>query len=123
MNTEKGTAATGGNLPGPPPLSRKERRKAERLAEKARPRGKCPFPGCGTIFLIEKDKPNACPRHRELIADVLFILDHTTIPAPGDKLPESEMTGPTILVPKPGMSNQAIKEAAEAAKGKGVLKP
>lgn len=119
MNTEKGTAATGGNEPGPPTLSRKERRAAERQAAKDRPRGKCTFPDCGTIYLIEEGKPNACPFHRKMIREVLFILDHVKVPAPVEE-PKEEEAGTAILVPKPGMADQAIKEAAEAAKRKGV---
>ena len=123
MNTEKGTAATGGNEPGPPPLSRKERRAAERLAERNRPRGKCPFPDCGSIFLIEEGKPNACPFHRKLINDVIYIHNRIQTPPPVEEAEASAEGEPLLYVPKPGMSNQAIKEAAETAKRKGVLKP
>ena len=127
MNTEKGTAPTGEGLPQPPPLPRKIRRQLEREAEKNRPRATCPFPGCGSIFVIDKEKPNACPRHRELIGDVVFIMNR--VAGKPDVQEEAEAKGPAtekgpaFYVPKPGMSNQAIKEAVEAAKGKGVQRP
>ena len=75
---------------------------------KGEPLFRCPFPNCGAIFAKEPGKPDTCLRHRALIEDVMFILDHIT-------KRESEEKGPVILVPKPGMSNQAIKQAAEEA--------
>ena len=121
MNTEPGTAETGGKESGPPPLSRKQRRQMGRQAANARPRGKCPFPGCGKIFYIDEGKPGACPRHRELIADVVFIMNRTSGKSDAQEEAEGSATdqGPALFIPKPGMSNQAIKEAAEAAKGQG----
>lgn len=70
----------------------------------------CPFPDCRKPFTPEDGKPNVCNEHRKLIADVLFILDNTTSVQKHDEEPK-------LFVPKPGMSNQAIKQAAEAAKG------
>ena len=117
MNTEKGTAPTGANESGPPEMNRKQRRQMAHLAKKYRPRGKCPFPGCGHTFFQEDGQPNACPDHRKLIADVLYIVNHT-------KTGEPEAVGgkdgkPTIYVPKPGVSMRTleIELAAEAAKG------
>lgn len=81
---------------------------------KGEPLFRCPFPNCGQIFAKEPGKPETCLKHRALIADVMYILDHT-------KPPEIEQgpavgQGPKILVPKPGMSNQAIEEAARASR-------
>jgi len=100
-----------------PEMNRKQRRRMDKLAKKYRPRGKCPFPGCGHTFFAEPDKPNACDEHRKLIGDVVFILNHT-------KTGEPEAVGgkdgkPTIYVPKPGVSMRTLEMeiAAEAAKG------
>jgi len=100
-------------------VSKKDReRKAAKEAEKeARRHGNetryaCPFPGCGRAFWKEEGKPNACNDHRKLINDVMFIMDHTTTRAKVE-----EEGDPKIFVPKPGMSNLAIKQAAEVAKG------
>ena len=118
MNNEPGTAATGANQPGIEHIPRKVRRAMERQAANNRPKGKCPFPDCGSIFLIEEGKPNACPFHRILINDVIYIHNRIQTPPPVEEAegPATE-EGTTLYVPKPGMSNQAIKEAAEAAKG------
>lgn len=86
---------------------------------KGEPLFRCPFPDCGQIFAKEPGKPETCLKHRKLIADVMFILDHTK---PPEKVEEPEEDGPKLFIPRPGMSIQAIQQAAEAAK-KGVSKP
>ena len=101
----------------PPEMNRKQRRQMARLAKKYRPRGKCSFPYCGKTFFLEEGQPNACPDHRKLIGDVIFIMNHL-------KTGESEAVGgkdgkPVIYVPKPGVSMRTLETelAAEAAKG------
>jgi len=103
----------------PPEMNRKQRRQMEHLAKKYRPRGKCPFPGCGKTFFVEEGKPNACPRHRELITDVVFIMNRTSGKPAVDGKVKGPTTdeGPLLYIPRPGMMDQAIKEAANAAKG------
>lgn len=85
--------------------------------EKEEPRFICPFPDCVKTFWKEPGKPDACGPHRQLIADVVFIIEHLkTGPKPvGD-------TGPVLLVPKPGMTDQAIQEAKEIEQ-RGKKKP
>lgn len=99
------------NQSTPPAITRKVRRAIQRQALKNRPRGKCPFPDCVKIFVQEEGKPNACNEHRKLIADVLFVINHTTPPEAGS---DKE---PILFVPKPGMSDQAIQEALKKSKG------
>lgn len=55
----------------------------------------CPFPGCGRRFVKLSNQPECCPKHRALIADVGFILEHVKIPAPvpGTTGPASTNTG------------------------------
>ena len=91
-----------------PEMNRKQRRRMEKLAKKYRPRGKCSFPGCGHTFFQEEGQPNACPDHRKLIADVMFILDHLKT---AESTEETGTAGPKLFIPKPGMSKQAIEEA------------
>lgn len=38
---------------------------------------RCPFPNCGAIYAKTLGQPDVCLKHRQLIADVMFILDHT----------------------------------------------
>ena len=104
--------------PGKPPeMNRKQRRQMARLAKKYRPRGKCPFPGCGHTFFQETGQPNACDVHRKLIADVIFIMNHLKTGEP--EAVAGKDGKPTIYVPKPGVSMREIEIelAAEAAKG------
>jgi len=67
----------------------------------------CPFPDCGKTFWKEPGKPDACPAHRQLIADVVHILNHLK--------PKSEgaVEGPSLLIPRPGMEGKAIQEALD----------
>jgi len=118
MNNEPVSAANA-KIETRPPLPRKVRRQMERQATKNRLRGKCPFPNCGKIFFLEEGKPDACPRHRELITDVVFIMNHVggKPDVQGKAKEPATDQGPALFIPKPGMSNQAIKEAAKAAKG------
>ena len=102
------------NESGPPEMNRKQRRQMAHLAKKYQPRGKCSFPGCGHTFCQEPGQPNACPDHRKLIADVVFILDHLKTP---EAIEETEAGEPKLYIPKPGMSNQAIQEALKNPKG------
>ena len=81
---------------------------------KREPLFRCPFPGCGAIFAKEPGKPETCLKHRTLISDVLFILDHTRQPEP---VQEPADQGPKILVPKPGMADQAIAEELKRTGG------
>jgi len=81
---------------------------------KGEPLLRCPFPNCGAIFVKKPGEPETCLRHRTLISDVMFIMDHVSV---ADGAPEKEATGPKLFIPKPGMSNRAIEEAARAAKG------
>lgn len=74
---------------------------------------RCPFPNCGAIFAKELGQPETCLKHRKLIADVMFILDHTSRP---EAIEEAEPTGSKLFIPKPGMSNRAIKEVARVTK-------
>ena len=76
---------------------------------------RCPFPNCGSIFAKESGKPETCLKHRALIADVMFILDHTKTPEAGPGIEKEKW--PVLLVPKPGMSDQAIEEALKNQKG------
>lgn len=75
---------------------------------------RCGFPNCGSIFAKEPGKPNACIRHRQLIEDVLFILNH--LGQPEEEKPQGPATdqGPLLFVPKPGMADLAIEEAKRA---------
>lgn len=77
---------------------------------KGEPLFRCPFPNCGAIFAKEPGKPDACLRHRNLIGDVLFILDHLKKP---EEVQQAE--GSKLFIPKPGMSNKAIEEAKASA--------
>jgi len=114
MDNKEPTTAEPGKQPE---MNRKQRRQMDRLAKKYRPRGKCPFPGCGHTFFQEQGKPNACDVHRKLIGDVVFILNHL------DKDKAKEVGGqdgkPKLYVPKPGVSMRTLEMeiAAEAAKG------
>ena len=74
---------------------------------------RCPFPNCGAIFAKEPGKPETCLKHRALIADVMFIMNHMKTPEAGP-----EESGPKIFVPKPGMSSQAIEEALKPKGGR-----
>jgi len=123
MNNESGTAPTNNQPGGPLQMNRKQRRIIERQIANDRPRGTCPFPDCGKTFFLEEGKPNACPFHRKLIADVIYIHNRIQTPPPVEGPKGEEEKGPILLVPKPGMADQAIKEAAEAAKRKGETKP
>jgi len=84
---------------------------------KREPLFRCPFPGCGQIFAKEPGKPETCLKHRALIADVLYILDHTKPPEVVEEGPPTEK-GPLLYVPKPGMADKAIEEARKAQGGK-----
>lgn len=90
----------------------------ERQAHGNEPKYHCPFPNCPGTFWKEQGKPDACPRHRQLIADVIFILDRTHKRNEGPPGNPPQDDGPKIYIPKPGMSDQAIREARQAA-GKG----
>ena len=99
---------------------KQERREAKQSEKDQRTHGNearfhCPFPGCGKIFWNEPGKPNVCPDHRKLIADVMFILDHTKTPA---AVQEPTENGPKIFIPKPGMADQAIAEELKRKGGK-----
>ena len=83
------------------------------LNSKREPLFRCPFPNCGAIFAKEEGQPEVCLKHRALINDVTFILDHLKTPEP---VQETE-TGPKLFIPKPGMADQAIKEALKNQKG------
>ena len=37
----------------------------------------CPFPNCGKTFWKADGEANCCPYHRQLIKDVLYILNKT----------------------------------------------
>ena len=76
---------------------------------------RCPFPNCGAIFAKEPWKPETCLKHRALIADVMFILDHLKKPETADAVGPQD--GPKIFVPKPGMADKAIEEARRAGRG------
>lgn len=78
--------------------------------EKDEERFLCKFPDCTKTFVKEPGKPDACPAHRQLIADVVYILNHLG-GKPGPEPEESK--GPLLFIPKPGMSNKAIREAIE----------
>ncbi len=83
---------------------------------KGEPLFRCPFPNCGAIFAKEPGKSETCLKHRTLIADVMFILDHTKPPEVVQEPADEE--GPKLFIPKPGMADQAIKEARQAQRGK-----
>lgn len=96
---------------------KQERREAKAAAKEARrhgdePRYHCPFPGCGKTFFKVEGEPSVCPTHRQMIKDVVFILQHLKDPAAADG-PATDQ-GPTLFIPKPGMENQAIREALKA---------
>ena len=80
----------------------------------------CPFPNCRSIFAKAPGLPDCCDKHRQFIADIYFFQEHVhrakpSTPPPGSVLAKKEGV---ILIPKPGMAAQAIKEAAaNAAKG------
>ena len=82
---------------------------------KGEPLFRCPFPNCGQIFAKEPGTPETCLQHRTLIADVMFILDHTKTPETVEG-PAADQ-GPKLFIPKPGMGDQAIKEARQAQRG------
>ena len=84
----------------------------QRFNPKGEPLFRCPFPNCGSIFAKEPGKPETCIKHRTLIADVVYIVDHLKTPEA-----EPEESGPKIFVPPPGMSDQAIQEAIKSSKG------
>ena len=67
----------------------------------------CPFPNCRAIFAKELNQPETCLKHRALIYDVQFILDHIKQGPPEDKPTEEDK--PVLLIPKPGMGDQAIQ--------------
>jgi len=72
---------------------------------------KCPFPNCFRTFEKEEGKEDLCNHHRQFVSDLLFVLSRL-------KPPEEAVgpqDGPKIYVPKPGMTDQAIKEARQAA--------
>ena len=81
---------------------------------KGEPLFRCPFPNCGQIFAKEPGKPETCLKHRALIADVMFILDHTRKP---EVEPGPTEAGPKLFIPKPGMADKAIEEARRAGRG------
>ena len=83
---------------------------------KREPLFRCPFPGCGQIFAKEPGKPETCLKHRTLIADVMFILDHTKTPEEVEG-PATDQ-GPKLYIPKPGMADKAIEQARQAQRGK-----
>ena len=99
-------------------MSRKDRERAEkegsfreRQERQGEQRYHCLFPGCPRTFWKEEGKPNLCNHHKQFVGDLLFALNHlksTEEVGPQD--------GPKIFVPKPGMEDQAIKEAARAAR-------
>lgn len=118
MDNQEPTTAEPGKQPE---LNRKQRRQMERLAWKNRPRGKCPFPGCGHTYFQESGKPNTCDVHRKLIGDVVFILNHM-------KKGEPEAVGgqdgkPLLYVPKPGVSMATLEMEIVAEAAKGGIKP
>ncbi len=86
------------------------------------PRFRCPFPGCDWTFTKEEKKLDACDKHRQFVQDFFFVQENVhKIPPPGSRLDQAVKDGKgVILIPKPGMSAQAIKEAVEAAKTKGA---
>jgi len=75
---------------------------------------RCPFPNSGQVFAKQPGQPETCLKHRALIADVVYILNHTTRPEE-EQGPAADQ-GPLIFVPKPGMADKAIQEAL---KGRG----
>jgi len=83
---------------------------------KREPLFRCGFPNCGAIFAKEPGKPDACIKHRNLIEDVVFIMNHLGEPPPAEG-PATDQ-GPKLYIPKPGMGDQAIKEARQAQRGK-----
>jgi len=85
----------------------------QKFNRKGEPLFRCPFPDCGAIFAKEPGKPDTCLRHRKLIDDVTFILNHMASPEP---IEEPKEEGPKIFIPRPGMSLRAIEEAAGTAK-------
>ncbi len=87
---------------------------------KGEPLFACPFPNCGSRFAKEPGKPEACLKHRQLIADVMFIINHINWSTVDGKAPPvsggpPEQQGPKIFIPKPGMVDKAIAEARQAA--------
>jgi len=86
----------------------------QKFNRKGEPLFRCPFPDCGAVFAKETGKPNTCLRHRKLIDDVAFILNHMASPEP---IEETKEAGPKIFVPRPGMSLQAIQESLKNSKG------
>ncbi len=93
----------------------KERRLAKDQAKAERqhgdePRYICPFPNCGKVFWRVPNQPDCCPEHRQFISDVYFVQEHV------HRKP-AELPG-GLVVPKSGMGDLAIKQAARlAAKG------
>lgn len=69
----------------------------------------CPFPDCGAPFTKEEGKLDACSYHRKLVKDVAFINLHIKI------VPKNPPPGATLLVPKPGMGDQAVRQEAALA--------
>jgi hypothetical protein len=100
----------------------------ERQKRKDEKKYLCPFPNCGKTFWKEEGKPDCCPYHGQFILDVFFTLDHVTrgkVPvnnAGNAPMSEADIKKAikegkgVILVPKPGMATQAIKDAVEDAK-------
>lgn len=81
---------------------------------------KCPFPNCPSM--AEKSPPGqpprACHKHSAFVSDMIFALSALGIVKvtkegrviPAWKIPPSDAS--SILVPKPGMGDKAVKEVA-----------
>jgi hypothetical protein len=93
---------------------RKDKERAEKGQAFRNPKegGKiCPFPMCTRLYTAEQGKPEACEKHREFILDYIFCLQHIVIsptPPPG-------VESKHLYIPKAGMADQAIKQAAAEA--------
>jgi hypothetical protein len=49
-------------------------RRRQAAGSQPEPEHRCPFPNCGEVFIPENNQPGACPYHRKLINDVVYIL-------------------------------------------------
>ena len=76
-------------------------RRRQAVAPKPLEEPRCPFPGCGVVFVPEKDKPLVCPEHRKFILDVLFTMNHFVLrtPPPPQQGQPAKPQGPKIIVP------------------------
>lgn len=104
-------------------------------------RYRCPFPGCDWTFTLEAGKPECCDKHRQMIQDYYFIQEHVhRTPKPvagapadpaqaealkktlGDRLGKQVVVlgdrqgrPAALVIPKPGMADEAVRQAAKEA--------